>query len=594
MPYTNVPKALWGKMDRCVQDVMAKQGVSKSSAIAICHDSVVKEAEMSNSRAKRKQASVKEDEPNLEEAPVIEEKSEEESEISGKWYDSETGRFYSTFGATSFAELDAARVANSQAETTKNLAQDFQAIVANILYDDDIEDKAAAIQTEASEFGKRIGNWQESLPTFKDAIAQLWPAFKAELTGSGRNDLPDSAFAYIEPGGKKDEGGKTVPRSLRHYPVNDKAHARNALSRAAAAIKKGGKTAEIARKAMPKIRAAAKKFGIKTESKETSLIVTKSHDGTWRWLGIFSNNFQDRSKEIITEAAHKEFVAFLDANPDQAPFFCPWHTWDLRRKNLVDFWDYSDGFMLVGGKLEEDEARALLKMTEKYEVGMSHAFNALERDPQNQRNITKYRSIEVSDLPVSHADNPWTSVLEVIPKEATMNANKRKYLVAQYGEDAVQNLEQTLKDGGMTLESLGVPRKDAQPPVDADDETQEPEAETPGEEPPQDAKEFVDAVLKAIGDKYSLDQLSEFLVEMKAKDEKDSARIEAMEKKIAELMKSDDEKIADKITPKSLIWAQERPSRSKDNEISKEEAEKDAPDGSWVTEVMGPQAQPQS
>lgn len=51
------------------------------------------------------------------------------------------------------------------------------------------------------------------------------------------NNLPDSAFLYIEPGGKKDSEGKTVPRSLRHLPVKDKTgkvdppHARNAASR---------------------------------------------------------------------------------------------------------------------------------------------------------------------------------------------------------------------------------------------------------------------------------------------------------------------------------------------------------------------------
>src|SRR5512143_3222255 len=30
------------------------------------------------------------------------------------------------------------------------------------------------------------------------------------------NDLPDSAFLYVESSGEKDDGGKTVPRSLRH------------------------------------------------------------------------------------------------------------------------------------------------------------------------------------------------------------------------------------------------------------------------------------------------------------------------------------------------------------------------------------------
>lgn len=51
------------------------------------------------------------------------------------------------------------------------------------------------------------------------------------------NDLPDSAFACIDGGGEKDAGGKTTPRSLRHYPHHDRTgkvdlpHLRNALAR---------------------------------------------------------------------------------------------------------------------------------------------------------------------------------------------------------------------------------------------------------------------------------------------------------------------------------------------------------------------------
>lgn len=55
---------------------------------------------------------------------------------------------------------------------------------------------------------------------------------KAEVSTADQNDMPDSDFAYIEPGGKKDDEGKTMPRSLRHFPINDAAHVRNALSRA--------------------------------------------------------------------------------------------------------------------------------------------------------------------------------------------------------------------------------------------------------------------------------------------------------------------------------------------------------------------------
>lgn len=61
---------------------------------------------------------------------------------------------------------------------------------------------------------------------------------KAEWTAAYINNLPDSAFAVIDAGGTKDEEGKTVPRSLRHFPHHDASgaldlpHLRNAMSRA--------------------------------------------------------------------------------------------------------------------------------------------------------------------------------------------------------------------------------------------------------------------------------------------------------------------------------------------------------------------------
>lgn len=77
---------------------------------------------------------------------------------------------------------------------------------------------------------------------------------RAELSSRAINDLPDSAFAYIEPGGTRDAEGRTTPRSLRHFPIHDAAHVRNALARAA--------QSPFGEKAMPKIRAAARRFGI--------------------------------------------------------------------------------------------------------------------------------------------------------------------------------------------------------------------------------------------------------------------------------------------------------------------------------------------
>tara|TARA_R110000824_G_scaffold10866_1_gene47535 strand:+ start:32394 stop:33521 length:1128 start_codon:yes stop_codon:yes gene_type:complete len=82
----------------------------------------------------------------------------------------------------------------------------------------------------------------------------------AKMTRKAINDLPDSDFAYISPGGKKDASGKTEPRSLRHLPIQDAAHVRNALAR----LSQTDIPAEAKKSALSKIKARAKKFGIDT------------------------------------------------------------------------------------------------------------------------------------------------------------------------------------------------------------------------------------------------------------------------------------------------------------------------------------------
>src|SRR5215467_4056533 len=105
----------------------------------------------------------------------------------------------------------------------------------------------------------------------------------AQMTAQSINDLPDSDFAYIEPGGSKDPSGKTVPRSLRHFPIHDAAHVRNALARAP--------QSPFGEKAMPKIRAAAKKFGVQ---------VSESDNGRAAWAGEPERRFTPGGVEVRT------------------------------------------------------------------------------------------------------------------------------------------------------------------------------------------------------------------------------------------------------------------------------------------------------
>lgn len=74
------------------------------------------------------------------------------------------------------------------------------------------------------------------------------------------DNLPDSSFLYVEPGGKKDGDGKTVPRSNRHFPVKDAegdadaAHVRDALSRIPQSDLPASVKAEATRKAQDMLK----------------------------------------------------------------------------------------------------------------------------------------------------------------------------------------------------------------------------------------------------------------------------------------------------------------------------------------------------
>jgi hypothetical protein len=89
----------------------------------------------------------------------------------------------------------------------------------------------------------------------------------ADWSESRKDELPDSAFALILPGGKQDETGRTVPRSLRRLPYKttrgtiDKVHLTNALAR----VHQVHAPAGLKRKALRVLLSAAKTVGVDSQ-----------------------------------------------------------------------------------------------------------------------------------------------------------------------------------------------------------------------------------------------------------------------------------------------------------------------------------------
>ena len=637
MPYSNVPRHLWAKMDRCVEKVMRRSGVSKERAIAICHSQMVKELElevgMGSIRQARKarQRVRREEEIKAEVADTCEDcedvvKENGDAPVEAKDAHGPMAEVYRPFGgATSWADLDEYTSAQEQAMDVEHTTHQMRSLIENILSSDEIDNKGAAVANVAEEFEGRLADAtekaageDESCPCGCDEN-KGWLAKvvdKARVFGAARNDLPDSAFAYIESGGEKDEGGRTKPRSLRHYPIQDAAHARNALARASQAIARGGKTADIARRAMSKIRAADKKFGIEVSEEEgkdlpdASFVIVKAADGRYRWFGWVTNKWIDRDVsanpaqggDIIEDKAHQEYITWLNANPALAPESWIWHTPGTARKHRVDWWDYAHGQVMMSGPMEIEEAERATEVYSKVPGAMSHGFFAL-RD-QKTGNIVKYRTFEVSDLPRSFAANPWTEFRAI--KEAVQmgfSDTKRQHLVGLIGEDAVKKLEQETATREKALVDLGVaykatdqaeqaPATSASAPEGATAVPAATPAPAPAKEatpapaaaPPPETDPVVQAVVDALG----LKDLSTFLTQVKADLAAQATTLAGVQATVADLKKDDDQKLAEAIAPRvvpvDLIW-KNRPSTSPENKVDGDEAK--GPSVDWVQEALG-------
>jgi len=476
---------------------------------------------------------------------------------------------YPIVGPTSFGELDDFKAAQEQEQAVRETAWNLQDIVRNILVSPDMEpdEKVAAIKEAADGFGERVqmeADEEEAEAEEKDFDLLELDALiahdkrntpllenindiisKAVLSTARRNKLPEKKFALPE---------------KRKYPIHDKAHVRNALSRAAQQIRSGGTGATDARAALPKIRSAAKRMGIQVSTKKehNALLIEKDAKGNWRWVGWVSNNFVDRDGDIISEAAHKDYVDWWEKNQDMTPAFLSWHTPGTARQAPVDYVAYENGFLIMSGPLQENEASTLLAIQKTVDLGMSHGTFVLGRDPADPRVITKYRMYECSDLPLEKAANPFTNC-ETIAKEAGMD--KLAYLTQILGDEAKAKA---------FLEKTGVKQKEL---VEAGIENKEAKAEeVAAQTPPPPVQEPVkeDELVARVMKELDIENLNAFVEMAREAIEK----VPVLEQLIKELGTTQDQKLAEALTPPvaRFAWSKDlRASQSKETEVKPDE-----------------------
>lgn len=144
--------------------------------------------------------------------------------------------------------------------------------------------------------------------------------------------------------------------------------------------------------------------------KSGSVALFKSN-GQLQWVGVPTNKFQDRQKDILSDAAHKKFVKMLKSGEAEMPVLFPWHTGEVGITTWVDYDDR--GFLVAGGvihKQYEDFVINLITNTTE-PLGMSHGMwnKDIKRDKNEPNVIIEYKSFEFSFLPHSQAANLLTS-----------------------------------------------------------------------------------------------------------------------------------------------------------------------------------------
>lgn len=493
-------------------------------------------------------------------------------------------------GPTSFEELDALEEAQERADQVREVTWNVQDLVRNILHDPLIDQgaKAGKIIAVANGFEERVSklmaeDMQKDIEVlqieailaaetrerdrhpFQKAREHVVEFFKEKLSTEARKKLPAAEFALPE---------------QKKYPIHDKAHVRNALARAAQQIEEGGEGAADAKAALPKIRAAAKKFGI-TVSMEKGIHIEKDAQGNWRWLGRPSNNFIDWQTDIVSKSAHEKYVAWLDDNPDMAPVFVKWHTPGTAREHPVDFWMEHEGTLILSGRLTEEEAAQLFHVQKMEDLGMSVQGTGMRLDPSDRRVITDYWLFEVSDLPLEKAANPFTSL--AVLKEADMD--KLKYLTEIYGGDEEKAKTFLKKTGDMQkqLQAAGITSKEK--PDESVTETKPASTQVVNVSAPPDAAALIKQAVEQVAKEYDFEGLNEAVTTLLESAEK----VEMLEALVKELKQSDDQKLATQLNApiNRFAWArQNRPSQSAESKLKKGDEEEGEEDEDEVDELL--------
>lgn len=416
--------------------------------------------------------------------------------------------------------------------------------------------------------------------TREQALAQQRALYASEnkAVWTATADLPDSAFLFIEAGGKKVDD-KTRPNSLRHLPVKnasgeyDAAHVRNAIARAnQIKLKDGSRISEsLANRLKARAQAILSRLTgskkslmevIKTwfegefeenepiygedtnRSTDSSFSVYKSEDDTWRFKGLFTNDILDRDGETLTLESHEFFLDSIEKGIWPMPELWPFHV--NRPVGMVDDiglvkGDDNHNYILVSGYGYPNYSQMFKAWSEwpsDDPLGMSHGMPRafIKRDEADPSRITRYLTKEVTVLPQFRAANTKTMFIVEEKAMKKLNPEQLEFLKnSGMGDEEIEELQKMATPDDMLSKEEGEEATKTEDPKDPKPESA-PES-TPDPGPEALSAKDIQTLFKTVAD--SITVVSEKVQQM--------ADLQlAMEARLGGLEKAEDEKVAAK------------------------------------------------
>lgn len=194
-------------------------------------------------------------------------------------------------------------------------------------------------------------------------------------------------------------------------------------------------------------------------TRQSAFVVYKGSDGLDHWHAIYTNNYEDREAETLSEKSHDRYIGRLDMGLVPMPTLQAWHTKGTDHGEADVIWRNGHFIHAVGHFFDTPAAKHAVKYYEKnaHKLKMSHTF--VHPDwAFDGKTYDDYNTIEITTLPTFAAANLYTSFERT--KEMPLTNEKRRYLADVLGEAELKTIEDADAQREKSLNSINVAFKD--------------------------------------------------------------------------------------------------------------------------------------